>query len=96
MDKMELKKGYTPAELNAFMQEVFRSGRKAERTPDGGWRVVEIKAHTSDTKSASCIEKDDLPYTTDGSCIEKDDLPYTEQSTKKGVWKRFKSFFKSK
>jgi hypothetical protein len=34
---MELKKGYTREELNAFMQRAFREKRRVRRTEDGGW-----------------------------------------------------------
>jgi hypothetical protein len=106
MDKMELKKGYKPAELNAFMQEVFRSGKRAERTPDGGWRVVSNvpKVDTSKRKvdtSQRKVDTSKIPYlgvndfgeTVNGAVSTG---TVEEQPAKKGIWNRFKSFFKSK
>jgi hypothetical protein len=34
---MELKKGYTREELNAFMQRAFREKLRVRRTEDDGW-----------------------------------------------------------
>jgi hypothetical protein len=39
-----LEKGYTPQELNEFMQAVHKAGGKARRTPDGGWEIVDPTA----------------------------------------------------
>jgi hypothetical protein len=54
MNKMKLKKGYTQAELNDFMQQVFRERKKVRQSPSGDWEVYA----SNDTDDASDAKDD--------------------------------------
>jgi hypothetical protein len=62
MEKLE--RGYTSKDLNLFMQSCYRSGRRARRTPDGGWEAYDVdvseKVEIFDTPEPKCRENEEI------------------------------------
>jgi ABC-type nitrate/sulfonate/bicarbonate transport system substrate-binding protein len=97
-DKMKLEKGYTPEQLNAFWQALNAAGKKARRTPDGGWEVYEPLAESAHppirSKKSSPVESNRTNRLASNPVekvekVEKiESEKAAEQPKKTGFWKR--------
>jgi hypothetical protein len=88
MKKMELKKGYTVKELNAFMTEVYSKGMRARRTADGGWETYDNPIDNEKKGEGTKGRKDE------GKKVEAAEQPSDEAKPKKSLWKRLKDKLK--
>jgi hypothetical protein len=97
MEKLE--RGYTSKDLNLFMQACYRSGRRARRTPNGGWEAYDVdvseKVEILDTPEPKCRENEEISTHENIHDVVKIDIQKLEgePKPKKTYWSRVKSLF---